>query len=1192
MDTKKIKVFAQEARHLLSEGVRQRLRYWGFTDNGENEESVEVTQGGYIFRGEIFTDTSVPAKWRSLKDKLISKQAVDDLVEEAAYTWFNRLMAIKILEENKYIQPALHYSEGIKTPMIVQNAKKGNNALIKKEEKDLLLEYLKEEKEELAFGLLLINLCNTNVLLHDVFGRIDDYTELLLPQNILKKDGLLALVNLDDIDANDYIEPADYKEVELIGWLYQFYISERKAEVFKGFKKNKKARAEDIPAATQIFTPKWIVKYMVQNTVGKIYLDYEPDSDIKADLRYLVENDSDSSSKAIIDDIKELTLLDPACGSGHILVTGFELLMSMYLEEGYNKRKAVESILEYNLYGLDIDDRAMQLARFAVLIKAASYDVDILTKGIMPHVHSFVEEKHFSIDELQRFLGQNGLEYVADFKEALELLNQGKNIGSALKFDISDEAVAYIQKQYNTWLDREKIAGLGFDEMDIWIRLRPMLDLLLVLTKQYAAVVANPPYMGQKSMNADLKTYVNAEYPLSKSDLFAVFMEAMMNMVRPDFRMGCITMESWMFLSSYEKLRTKILKDYSIVSLAHFGWHIIGIAFGTASLILEKSKNIKIGEYSHLSIDGVDREINIPFEFPIKDNGRFARIPQTNFSKIPGSPIAYWVSEKALSVFDEKQIIKESGDTRQGMATSDNKRFLRLWFEVAINNIGFGIKNRCESKISNDRWFPYNKGGSCRKWYGNQEYIVDWENDGERIISYAASLYGSPTRTVKSMSEYFKPSLSWSKVTAGKFSLRFYPKGFIFDVAGCCIFYDKDKIDEYHLGLLNSKIGEFYLKILSPTLNYEAGSIANFPITKCNNKTNIDFVNNLIISSKKDWDARETSWDFEKAPLLNESKSLKEAYNKWEEKVSKDFFQLHENEEELNRIFIEIYALQEELTPDVLLKDITILQEELDKNVLVDIEPTFREKGKEAIALPIKRDEVISQFLSYCLGLFLGRYRLDKEGLNIAHPNATDEELASYDYNSQKVEIDEDAIIPIMGDDCEFPDDALVRINEMLLTIWGEDSLTENLNFIQECLGMDLHKWLNEKLWKYHTSMYKKKPIYWLFASNPKKPNKAAFKVLVYMHRMDKFTVQKIQRNYLYPHQEYIKKEIADLLEREDSLNNQEQKELEKLQKWEIECRDYNEVLKELANQQIEFDLDDGVDLNYTKFEGAVAKIL
>lgn len=1191
MDTKKIKVFAQEARHLLSEGVRQRLRYWGFTDNGENEESLEVTQGGYIFRREIFTDTSVPAKWRSLKDKLISKQAVDDLVEEAAYTWFNRLMAIKILEENKYIQPALHYSEGIKTPMIVQNAKKGNNALSKKVEKDLLLEYLKEEKEELAFGLLLINLCNTNVLLHDVFGRIDDYTELLLPQNILKKDGLLALVNLDDIDANDYIEPADYKEVELIGWLYQFYISERKAEVFKGFKKNKKARAEDIPAATQIFTPKWIVKYMVENTVGKIYLDYEPDSEIKSDLKYLVENDS--SSKVIIDDIKELTLLDPACGSGHILVTGFELLMSMYLEEGYNKRKAVESILEYNLYGLDIDDRAMQLARFAVLIKAASYDVDILTKGIMPHVHSFVEEKYFSIDELQRFLGQNGLEYVADFKEALELLNQGKNIGSALKFDLSDEAIAFIQKQYEFWKEKEQKIEFDIDESNIWIRLQAMLDLLLVLTRQYAAVVANPPYMGQKSMNPDLKAYVNAEYPLSKSDLFAVFMEVCLSLNISNGLMGMINQHSWMFLSSYEKLRSAILNNYSIQNMLHLGSRtfeeLSGEVVQSTAFVIENANNSKKGNYYRFVDYKNNKEKELNF---LKRNNFYPNIPQTNFSKIPGSPIAYWVSEKALSVFDEKQIIKESGDTRQGMATSDNKRFLRLWFEVAINNIGFGIKNRCESKISNDRWFPYNKGGSCRKWYGNQEYIVDWENDGERIISYAASLYGSPTRTVKSMSEYFKPSLSWSKVAAGKFSLRFYPKGFIFDVAGCCIFYDKDKIDEYHLGLLNSKIGEFYLKILSPTLNYEAGSIANFPITKCNNKTNIDFVNNLIISSKKDWDARETSWDFEKAPLLNENKSLKEAYNKWEEKVSKDFFQLHENEEELNRIFIEIYALQEELTPDVLLKDITILQEELDKNVLVDIEPTFREKGKEAIALPIKRDEVISQFLSYCLGLFLGRYRLDKEGLNIAHPNATDEELASYEYNSQKVEIDEDAIIPIMGDDCEFPDDALVRINEMLLTIWGEDSLTENLNFIQECLGMDLHKWLNEKLWKYHTSMYKKKPIYWLFASNPKKPNKAAFKVLVYMHRMDKFTVQKIQRNYLYPHQEYIKKEIADLLEREDSLNNQEQKELEKLQKWEIECRDYNEVLKELANQQIEFDLDDGVDLNYTKFEGAVAKIL
>lgn len=1185
MNTNRIKSFAKEARLLLLDGVLQRLKYWGFNEDGSNDQDLQSTQGGYIFRGQIYTDTSVPVKWKALTARLKDKQAVLDVIEQASYTWFNRLMAIKILEENGYLPPTLTFTEGVRTPMIVQNAKKGLHDLSSQADKDLLLEYLQEDKEEQAFGLLIADLCNRNKLLHDIFGRIDDYTEILLPQNLLQKDGVLDLIHSDAISSDDY------KEVELIGWLYQFYISDKKDEVFAGFKKNKKARAEDIPAATQIFTPKWIVKYMVENTVGKIYLDYEPTSFLKEDMRYLVQNDSDKDNKAIISDITELTLIDPASGSGHILVTGFELLFKMYREEGYTAKQAVDNILEHNLFGLDIDDRAMQLARFAVLLKAAQFDADVLNRGIIPHVYSFPEGSHFTSEELQNFLGHDGQQFTAELKEALQLLNQGKNIGSALKIELSEEAQQHIKHRYADWLEKSKRAGLDIEKSSIWNRLYPFLDVLLVLGKKYVSVVANPPYMGQKSMNGELKGYLNSNYPRSKSDLFAVFIEAMTAMLQPNARVGCITMESWMFLSSYEKLRTHVLDNYSIASLAHFGWHIIGIAFGTATLILENSRNLSKGEYSYLTINDIDRAKNEPFEFPKKDNGRYAVIPQANFSKIPGSPIAYWVSERFSELFVQNKSIEQTAKPRKGLVTLDDKYFLKNWSEVAWTNIEFkGTKNSV--LLSKSKWFPIQKGGGYKKWFGNNEYCINWANNGKELKRFIVEKYngGSYSKEIRSEDKYFQPCISWSGISSGLPGFRYVPEGYIFSSSGPCAFPEEAKLKGV-LALLNSKVAQKVLQVLSPTLSVLSGHISKIPFIDSYN-TRIEELSDLSIClSKRDWDSREASWDFEKSPLINESISLTQAYQTWREQVSEDFYQLHANEEELNRIFIDIYGLQEELTPEVALKDITILQEELDRNALEALELVFREQGKEAVSLPINKAEVISQFVSFGIGVFLGRYRLDKPCLNIAHPNPTEEEMATYQFNGSKIEIDEDGILPLMGEDCAFPDDALVRTKDLVHAIWGEDSLTENINFIHDALGMGLHKWLTEKFWSYHTSMYKKKPIYWLFSSDVKKPQNAAFKVLVYMHRMDKYTVQKIQRNYLHPHQEYIKREIEKLADNEKNLSRQELKRLEELKNHELECRDYNEVLKELANQQIEFDLDDGVSVNYEKFEGAVAKI-
>ncbi|WP_296317621.1 BREX-1 system adenine-specific DNA-methyltransferase PglX [Winogradskyella sp. UBA3174] len=1302
MNTNDIKSFAREARLILIEGVFQRLKYWGFQEDGTNTENLQTTQGGYIFRTNPYTDITVPTKWHKLKAKLKNKQDVKDILEEAGYTWFNRLMAVKILEANGYIPKQLAYTQGSRTPLIVQNAKRGEHNITNRAEKELLIEYLKEDKDEEAFALLITNLCHTNKLLHDIFGRIDDYTEILFPQHSLQINGLLDLINSDAISEDDY------KEVELIGWLYQFYISDKKDEVFKGFKKNIKARAEDIPAATQIFTPKWIVKYMVENTVGKIYLDYEPDSSLKEDMKYLVENDSDtavSSSavehKALINDLEQLTLIDPAVGSGHILVTGFELYMKMYREAGYTAKQAVQNILQHNLFGLDIDDRAMQLARFAVLLKAAHYDTSIIEEPLMPNVYSFPEDTlgncftqayysqsqsnwhdllgmqlvapismewaetkkgktktkkiiykkgdslneamvdllklhckdAIAIDysqELELFWGDYEKPHnYSEFFYAIKLLRQSKNLGSAIKLNISREVYNHINETYHNWLLKESTAQLDLEETSIFNLLKPFLEVFLVLAKQYKAVVANPPYMGQKSMNAELKDYVNKHYPDTKNDLMTIFMEVIPNLTADDSRFALINLPSWLFLSSFEKIRTGYINQFTFDSLLHMGRGIFGIDFGSVAFAMKKTaSNSAVGSYfrlhernfQHILYQDIEKLFlysngktgykynfnqyrgdegitEIPEEGTITGQKLFyPNIRQANFTKIPGCTIGYWVNDVAISIFDRKDKVGEITNPRKGMVTGDNSSFTKLWHEISLKKFGLKYSNRLDAQKSNFKWFPYKKGGDFRKWYGNNEYVVNWENDGKLIRSTMHPNGLRPISSNYNLDFIFKSNISWSAVSAGGFGARYSEEGFLCDAGGSACYPDSE-ITVDLLGYFNSIVSQYFLSIYNPTINYQAGNISNLPFISVNNNKLIEYSNHSVFLSKKDWNSRETSWGFKLSPLINVGNTLKEAYGVWKDNVTQDFFQLHANEEELNRIFIDIYGLQDELTPTVALKDITILQEELKKSDLEVLESTFREKGQNAICLPINKTEVVSQFISYCIGIFLGRYRLDKPGLNIAHPNPTDQELASYNIIarneaiSRKITIDDDGIVPLMGEDCTFPDDALTRTEDLLLAIWGEDALTENINFLQESLGLKLHKFLTEKFWKYHTSMYKKKPIYWLFSSNVKKPQQAAFKVLVYMHRMDKYTVQQIQRSYLYPHQEYIKNEKDKLERDEDSLDREQQKRLELMRDWELECRDYNEVLKALANQQIEIDLDDGVTVNYAKFEGAVAII-
>ena len=1196
MNTNQIKSFAKSARINLCAAVEQKIKYWGFHENGESYDQPIAVSGGYTYRGEIYNDTYTVGYWQSLKARLSAgKEAFQDTVEEAAYTWFNRLMAIKILEKNGFIPPVLRFREGSFMPEILQQAKSGQHSLTHSGYIANLQEALDHHNDEVAFAILIKNFCDKNPLLTEAFGGVDDYTQILLPQNLLTEEGFLAMLNDEQ-----YISEEDYREVELIGWLYQFYISDKKDEVFAN--KKEKFREEDIPAATQIFTPRWIVSYMVENTLGKAYIDYESDTELKAQMRYLVE-DQNSASKPLIEDITELSLIDPAAGSGHILVVGMEWLYQMYLEQGYAPKAAVQSILEHNLYGLDIDERAAQLARFAVLLKGAQLLENrfagegknfLMGKDfLLPHIYAFPEAYSFTVAEVETFT--EGTPYTEEILKALRLLYNGKNIGSALKLSLSTEAQDYIKQQIKEW---DRTAKTAVEKEAIYKHLRPYLLVALNLAQKYTAVAANPPYMGSANMNAELKNYLEKHYPMTKADLFAVFMEKMIEMTKDNARMGCITMEAWMFLSTYEKLRHYILNKYSIVSLSHFGWHIIGIAFGTAMLVLEKSKNIKIGEYSYLTINDMDREANVPLVFPKKDNGRYALLPQDQFDKIPGSPIAYWASEKLLEAFSNGTKMSDVADVRQGLATADNDRFLRLWWEVDNEKIKYDNETLEETIDNGYKWYPYNKGGARRQWFGNYDYIVNWENDGVEIRNFKderGKLHSRPQNT----EYYFKEAITWSKIASGGFSIRLQEKGIIFDSGAMSVFFEKKENLKYVLGLLTTKISDYIFKILNPTVNLSSGVGALFPVIEDEKIKNeiIPIVDECIAISKYDWNTFETAWGFTANPLVNIeqyiygftqnsedleniSSNIADAYEKYKLFTNSQFEKLKKNEETLNELFIQLYGLEQELDATVPEKDITITK-------IFDKAEDISEESKNNKYF-LTKQEVVQQLLSYLIGVLMGRYRLDREGVQITH-QATLEETSAYSVAGQEGDftftMDDDGIIPMMGVECGFPDDVVRRIEDLIEKIWGDKQVIANLNFINEALGMPMEKWLTEEFWPYHLKKYSKRPIYWLFCSNLKNPKKSAFRVLCYMHRMDSFSLQQIIRLYLHPHQEHLRTEYEALKEREATLDKAEKKRLDTLPKLLAEIKDYGEKIKSYANQQIALDLDNGVVRNFAIFQ-------
>lgn len=1195
METNKLKRFATEARNILMQGVAHRFTALGFRADGTPVEEPQLLGGGATFMGDTVTEDFYH-KWQSLA-AAIRRHGLKDVAEEAAYTWFNRLMAIRIMTKNGLIPPVLQYeSPGVYVPLIVSEARQGRLPQMNEEERSRLMPLLDDDSRTTEqFSLLIVAFCHATPILHRCFGHIADYTELLLPVNILAEGGFVDLIN-----HTDFIAEEDYRSSELIGWLYQFYIAEKKDEVFaaKG-----KFTASEIPAATQIFTPNWIVKYMVQNTVGRIYLDNNPyETEAAQDWKYLVNPSEPTPDDRILryGDLTDLRLADLACGSGHILGEMFDMLYTLYINEGYSRREAIENIFRRNLTGVDIDTRAKQLAQFALLLKACQRDASFADCHCMPRVldmpQPYPDKEHLTRALADYIMTDNG-EAIAELADAVCLMDEADNLGSIMKFGLSERTrniLAVRTEEYEQQtMPGESVSGL-----------LPYMRIILALTERYHALVMNPPYMGGGNMNAVLSNYVKKNYPEGKADLATVFVERMPQLLQKNGRYSFIIPPSWMFLSTFEGLRKQIIEHQTIDSLLHLSRGVFGADFGASSAVIVNAESKEAyGTYFRLierTFQEFDQQhLRMLFEqtladhdfkynfkeytkdvisLPYSEEGNriyYPHVSQQNFEKIPGCPIGYWVSEKMIEAFDSK-LIENYATPIAGVCTGQNERFLFLWHEVSKYYIGRCFNNRKDALFQNQyHWYLHYKGGPYRKWYGNLTYIFHYDNDS---ISEMSKLKGFRH---DNRNFYFKEGITWSKISSGDFSARIMDKSCTFDSTGTSMFPD-EKVKYVMLGEMNSIVIKPFVTLLNPTMAIYPHDIATLPFSDIILSKRIiiePIVKQNISISKSDWDAHETSWDFQENELVRLSKEhgegshrLSDLMDAYREHWTEQFLQLHANEEELNRQFIEIYGLEDELTPDVPPEEITILQQG----------EIYIENGQ----IVWQNDVIVKQLISYTVGCMLGRYRLDKPGLHIAHPEPTAEEIAAYTFNGKQWSIDEDGILPLMPSDTDFADNATVMFKRWLVVAFGEDTLVDNLNCVEAALGKSLDDYFVKDFWKDHKKMYQNRPIYWLFSSK-----KGAFQCLAYMHRMNAYTAERIRTKYLLPHIEWLVQKQSEMEANVANLNARERKQLDGITRQIAECREYHDCLHTVADEQIAFDLDDGVVVNYAKFGDVLMKL-
>ena len=1199
MNKASLKLFAIEARNELMEKMRTRLEILGITKNGIEKAKVvgkEVEVKGALYPKESYN--SLIRKYRQV--------GYEELIEESAYTWFNRLTALAFMEANEYIDEKMIFNIGSKNePGIIDNYYefeffKNLDIDLQRELHDLKDKNTANSIEKL-YSILVEEKCEElSSIMPFMFKKKGTYSDILFPTGLLMENSLL--VRLRE-------EIGKEAPIELIGWLYQFYNSEKKDEVFA---KKEKITKENIPAVTQLFTPDWIVKYMVENSLGKLALESTGiNENLKNNWKYYIESELDKNSEKI--KIEDMKILDPAMGSGHILVYAFDILFEIYENLGWSTKDTVLSILKNNLYGLEIDERAGQLASFALMMKARekfSRLFSVLKREDNFKLNTLVIEESNNLSEkIKDKVRDNNLGNLA---KVIEEFEDAKEYGSILKLETIDKEV--LEKEFNLLkesLNNNEQETLVFNEDELNISIEEDLELIesliaqyIALTNKYEAVITNPPYMGGKGFSPKLKKYVEKNYKDSKSDLGVVFIERCNEFTKKDCYSSMITMQSWMFLSSYETLRKNIIEKTEIKSLNHLGTRafseIGGEVVSTVAWVSKKNSPKNDGTYIRL-VDYSKAELK---EEEFFNKANYFQAKQKDFEKIPGSPIAYWVSDKIREIFEKNQKLGEVGEAKQGLATADNNRFLRLWNEVSFSKIGYNMSNSQEALESKKKWFPYNKGGEFRKWYGNQEYLVNWENDGYEIKNFKNAVVRNP-------SYYFKESISWSKVSSSNFSMRFYQKGLLFADAGMS-YFSKENL-KYILGISNSKLINKFLAVLSPTLNFEVGHLSVIPFVYNDNNKIIELIEENISISKEEWDSRETSWDFERLSLID-GKDLRTAFENYCSHWRDNFIQLHKNEEELNRLFIEIYDLQDEMDEKVSFNDITILKKETKileidnskaREFSSDSEKYLYDRG---ISLEFNKNELVKQFLSYAIGCIMGRYSTDKLGLIMA--NSDDIlELSSNKFLvkdstgelRQEVETkflpDEFGILPITAEK-DFSNDIVERVKEFVKFVYGEESLKDNLNFIAEALGNKDNKnpeeiirgYFIKDFYKDHLQRYQKRPIYWLMSSGN------AFSCLFYIHRYEPLTVARVRAEYLIPYQEMLEnsKKFVERQLSHDDIEAKEKKDVEaELIKMDIllkELRDYANKVKHIAEQKISLDLDDGVNVNYEKLEAILKK--
>ena len=1200
MNKASLKIFAVDARNELMEKMRTRLEILGITKNGIEKAKVvgkEVEVKGALYPKESYN--SLIRKYRQV--------GYEELVEESAYTWFNRLTALAFMEANEYIDEKMIFNIGSKNePGIIDNYYefeffKNLDADLQRELHDLKDKNTANSIEKL-YSILVEEKCEElSSIMPFMFKKKGTYSDILFPTGLLMENSLL--VRLRE-------EIGKEAPIELIGWLYQFYNSEKKDEVFA---KKEKITKENIPAVTQLFTPDWIVKYMVENSLGKLALESTGiNENLKNNWKYYIESELDKNSEKI--KIEDMKILDPAMGSGHILVYAFDILFEIYENLGWSTKDTILSILKNNLYGLEIDERAGQLASFALMMKARekfSRLFSVLKREEAFKLNTLVIEESNNLSEkIRNKIKDNNL---TNINKVIEEFEDAKEYGTILKLENIDKEI--LEKEFNLLkesLNNNEQGTLIFDEDELDINIEEDLELIesliaqhIAMTNKYEAVVTNPPYMGGKGFSPKLKKYVEKNYKDSKSDLGVVFIERCNEFTKKDCYTSMITMQSWMFLSSYETFRKNIIEKTEIISLNHLGTRafseIGGEVVSTVAWVSQKKNPKNDGTYLRL-VDYNNAELK---EKEFFNKANYFQAKQKDFEKIPGSPIAYWVSDKIREIFEKNQKLGDIGKTRQGVATGNNEKFLRLWQEVNIKEIGFQYENTESIWKDKKKYVIYNKGGEVRKWYGNQDNLIKFDEKNYNLLKNSGN-------KLPSKEYYFKESISWSKVSSTNFSMRFYQKGFIFADAGMS-YFSKENL-KYILGISNSKLINKFLAVLSPTLNFEAGHLALIPLIYNDNKKIIELIEENISISKKEWDSRETSWDFEKLSLID-GKDLKSAYENYCSHWRDNFVQLHKNEEELNRLFIEIYNLQDEMDEKVSFDDITILKKEakiveidnsISKNFSSEAEKYLYDRG---ISLEFNKNELVKQFLSYAIGCIMGRYSTDKLGLIMA--NSDDVlELSSNKFLvkdstgelRQEVETeflpDEFGILPITAEK-DFSNDIVERVKEFVKFVYGEENLKDNLNFIAEALGNKDNKnpeeiirgYFIKDFYKDHLQRYQKRPIYWLMSSGN------AFSCLFYIHRYEPLTVARVRADYLIPYQEMLEnsKKFVERQLSHDDIEAKEKKDVEaELIKMDIllkELRDYANKVKHIAEQKISLDLDDGVNVNYEKLSSILQGI-